>query len=62
MPAFLHRKAAFCDLVNIGAVSSAKNFFGSILLLLARFFRRERGNDFLEARIAAERVPEREQF
>ena len=25
-------------------------------------FRRERGDDFLEARIAAERVPDREQF
>jgi hypothetical protein len=25
-------------------------------------FRRERGNDFFEARIAAERVPDREQF
>jgi hypothetical protein len=26
------------------------------------FFRRERGDDFFETRIAAERVPDREQF
>jgi len=30
--------------------------------LLARFLRRERSDDFLEARIAAERVPEGKQF
>ena len=29
---------------------------------LLRLLRRERGDDFFEARIAAERVPEREQF
>jgi hypothetical protein len=30
--------------------------------LFGRFFRRERGDDFFEARIAAERVPEGEQL
>jgi hypothetical protein len=30
--------------------------------LIVRLFRRERGDDLFEARIAAERVPEREQF
>jgi hypothetical protein len=32
------------------------------VVLLVRRFRRERSDDFFEARIAAERVPEREEF
>src|SRR6266568_8364484 len=40
--------------------SSAKKLRGFILLLLGRFLWRERGDDFFEARIAAERIPEGE--
>jgi hypothetical protein len=41
---------------------SGKKLGGVILFLLGRLFRRERLYDFLEARIAAERVPSRVQF
>src|SRR5262245_9671556 len=47
---------------SIRRFNSLKRLCGFILLLFERLLWRERGDDFLEARIATERVPKRQEF
>src|SRR5947208_2513967 len=57
------KRGSFRSESNIGSSrSSAGVNGGSCPKVLGLLFRRQRGDDFFEARIAAERVPDREQF